>query len=83
MPLSYPFCVYVCILFQSDLEEATKYIKYAVKACIKKRRKAKFSDNFSKSTAKAKSTFYASYTDGKKSQSLCSLVSYSQESWTW
>nr|CDS33140.2 tetratricopeptide repeat protein 39B [Hymenolepis microstoma] len=54
-----------------DLEEATKHIKYAVKACLKKRRKGKFADNFAKSTAKARNTFYASYTDEEAHAELC------------
>ncbi|KAM3183629.1 hypothetical protein ACTXT7_009964 [Hymenolepis weldensis] len=49
----------------NDLEESTKHIKYAVKVCLKKRRKGKFSDNFAKSTVKAKNVFYAAYTDGR------------------
>ncbi|VDM33484.1 unnamed protein product [Hydatigera taeniaeformis] len=59
----------------SDLDEATSSIKYAVKACMKKRRKAKFADNFAKSTSKAKAAFYAAYSDGKTIafQSLLSL----------
>uniref|UniRef100_A0A5K3EHH2 Tetratricopeptide repeat (TPR)-like superfamily protein n=1 Tax=Mesocestoides corti TaxID=53468 RepID=A0A5K3EHH2_MESCO len=47
----------------SDLEAATRQIKHAVKVCLTKRRKGKFTDNFSKSTAKAKTAFYASYTE--------------------
>ncbi|KAL5965505.1 Tetratricopeptide repeat protein 39B, partial [Taenia solium] len=55
----------------SDLEEATNHIKYAVKACLKKRRKAKFADNFAKSTSKAKAAFYAAYTDDEAHAELC------------
>ncbi|KAM7533182.1 hypothetical protein Aperf_G00000119735 [Anoplocephala perfoliata] len=55
----------------NELEEATKYIKYAVKVCMKNRRKGKFSDNFAKSTVKAKTAFYASYTDEEAHAELC------------
>ncbi|KAL5104378.1 Tetratricopeptide repeat protein 39B [Taenia crassiceps] len=55
----------------SDLEEATNHIKYAVKACLKKRRRAKFADNFVRSTSKAKTAFYATYTDDEAHAELC------------
>ncbi|VDD79539.1 unnamed protein product [Mesocestoides corti] len=55
----------------SDLEAATRQIKHAVKVCLTKRRKGKFTDNFSKSTAKAKTAFYASYTEDEAHAELC------------
>ncbi|EUB56265.1 Tetratricopeptide repeat protein 39B [Echinococcus granulosus] len=55
----------------SDLEKATNHIKYAVKACLMKRRKAKFADNFTRSTSKAKAAFYAAYSDDEAHAELC------------